>query len=123
MDSHLPRNAYLRGDKRKQKQEAKKAQQEQLAKENTEQASCIGKYPFDTYTEAKRVANYGVQDVGAGRHLRAYKCPICHKFHIGAGARRFPPDVLSNAKLKSMEELLALGDIEWNREDEDDVVN
>lgn len=107
------RSSYLRATKREQLRAERKALQEEQSKDNARQAQCEGKQPFETYREASRIASYGASSMEAGRNLRAYKCPVCHKFHVGAGARHYPPDVIHHQRrLKTMDELLAEADAE-----------
>ena len=114
------RSSYLRATKREQLRAERKAQQDEQSKHNVKNAMCTGKQPFDSYREAARVASLGVSSMEQGRNLRAYKCPACHKFHVGAGARHFPPDVLHHQRrLKTMEELLAEAEAERAAMEED----
>jgi hypothetical protein len=55
-------------------------------------ASCLGKTPFDTWGEAKKVLRHivarGEVDPLPGHKLAVYQCRHCHKMHIGNERKR-----------------------------------
>lgn len=59
-----------------------KIAQPRLGGRGSRAASCIGKAPFATFTEAARVARRKRKT----RPRKVYHCPHCRKFHL-AGAR------------------------------------
>lgn len=45
-------------------------------------AACIGKQPFETMNQARMVAKR------MGGNARAFRCPHCHRYHVGHGQKR-----------------------------------
>lgn len=52
-----------------------------IANRSTEQQCCQGKNPYNDWEFAKRIAKR--QSKETGLNLQPYKCPYCHKIHIG----------------------------------------
>ncbi len=48
-------------------------------------AQCEGKIPFDSWGLAEKVAKRRHHN---GKKGRPYRCPHCHKFHIGSTVRK-----------------------------------
>lgn len=44
-------------------------------------ASCAGKVRFESYVRAKTIAHRSAQNFGGKRS--AYKCDLCHGYHVG----------------------------------------
>lgn len=44
--------------------------------------ACMGKVSFETFDDAERAAKR-TRECGYGRNMRAYRCPSCHKYHLG----------------------------------------
>lgn len=70
--------SFLRGKIRDKKNEAARA----LADEKAAQAGCVGKRKYESFEEANRNITHNTDTKLPGR-LRAYKCKICHGYHIG----------------------------------------
>lgn len=51
------------------------------------ESSCLGKRPYQTARQAKRVARRATQNPGTGRIVK-YRCPFCGAWHIGHARRR-----------------------------------
>lgn len=113
MPKHLN---YLGIRGRLEKRAARRAELEAQVKQ---QAQCEGKVPYASYADAEKHSNFSAGIHGS--YLRPYKCPTCHKYHVGMQAKVFPLDALyQSKKVKSIEELLA-EDQQEDREDEADV--
>lgn len=68
-------------------------------------ASCAGKVRFESYAQAKSVAHRSSKNQGGKRS--AYKCDLCHGYHVGEPVRKRPTRrallALSEADLYDME--------------------